>query len=121
MSQLYDAVSAAVSRGARTTDEILAECHRSDLTCRPETIELFLKLSRVLSGQTGPWSSAKGSKEERILAALAAAFSGRQTYLPVNRLANHLEGEAVTAEEIASACHSSGLYRMQGSMILRSV
>jgi hypothetical protein len=121
MSKLYDAIHTAILRGARTTDEIVSECRRSGLGCRPETIELFLKLSRETSITNGVWAQIKASKEDRILAALADAFAGGQTYLPVNRLAKLLPGEAVTIEEIATACRASGLYRLQGSLILRAI
>jgi hypothetical protein len=121
MSKLYDAVNAATSCGAGTTNEIVAECRQLGLPYRPETIELFLKLSSEASWQNRASSRGKGSKQERILVALAAAFARGQAYLPVNRLAIHLGGEAVTMQEITEACRSSGLYRIRGSMILRSI
>lgn len=120
MSKLYDAVHAVLSRGLRSTEEIVTECRRAGQTCRPETIELFLHLSRETVERQGAWCRKGGSKRERIAAGLQKAFAGGQTYLPLDRLSRFLDdGEPITGDDIANACRESGHYRLQGKLILR--
>lgn len=121
MSTLYDAVHAALAQGPRTTQEIITACRRPGLPYRPETIQLFLRLSRDIEQRDGVWSRRGGSKQQRTLAALQQAFAGSGTYMPVERLAEFLnKGEPVTQEDIATVCEESGLYRVQGRFILRT-
>lgn len=120
MSKLYEAVHAVLARGPRSTEEIVAECRRAGYACRPETVELFLRLSRETAEREGIWSRKLGSKTERILAGLQQAFAGGQTYLPMDRLNRFLDDEEpVTGDEIAAACQESGRFKVQGNLVLR--
>jgi hypothetical protein len=120
MSRLYQAVQAALAKGPRTTEEVVAECRRSGLAVRPETVELFLRLSRDLRGDKGTWSRRGDDKADRILAALQQAFAGGSTYVPLERVARILgAGVPVTADDIDAVCQESGQYRRQGNYILR--
>jgi hypothetical protein len=122
MSQLYDAVHGALAKGATTTEEIVAECGRSGLQCRPETVRLFLQLSRELVERDGVWSRRQGTKQQKILRAMDRAFETGQAYVNVAGLANYLNGgELVTADDIGEVCEESGTYRLQGRLILRNV
>jgi hypothetical protein len=110
-----------LTRGPRTTEEIIAECRRPGLPYRPETIQLFLRLSREIEQCNGTWSLRGGSKQQRLLAALQKVFASGATYVPLDRLAQFMdEQEAVTQEDIAVASDTSGLYRLQGRFILRT-
>lgn len=121
MSKLYDVVHGALARGPRTTEEIIAECWRPGLPYRPETIQLFLRLSREIEQRDGTWSLQGGSKQQRLLVALQKAFASGGTYVPIDRLGQFVdEQDAVTQEDIAAACTASGLYRLQGRFILRA-
>jgi len=122
MSGLYDAVHGAIAKGATTTEEIVAECGRSGLRCRQETVRLFLQLSRELVERDGVWSQRQGTKQQRILKAMDRAFETGQTYVTVDRLAKYLNGgEAVTSDDIAETCDQIGTYRLQGRVILRNI
>ena len=121
MSKLYDAVHGVLARGPRSTEEIIAECRRPGLPYRPETIQLFLRLSREIEQRDGVWSRRGGSKQQRLLVALQKAFASGGTYVPIDRLAEFLDaGDPVTQEDIATACNASGLYCLQGRFILRA-
>jgi hypothetical protein len=121
VSQLYDVVHGILARGPRTTEEIIAECRRPGLPYRPETIQLFLRLSREIEQRNGTWSLRGGSKQQRLLVALQKVFASGATYVPLDRLAQFVdEQDAVTQEDIAVACDTSGLYRLQGRFILRT-
>jgi len=120
MSKLYETVYAVLTRGPRSTEEIITECRRAGQTCRPETIGLFLQLSRETVERDGTWSRKGGSKHDRILTGLQKAFAAGQTYLPMDRLSRFLdEGEPITGNDIATACKESGQFRVQGKLILR--
>jgi hypothetical protein len=120
MSHLYDAAVSALAKGPRTTEQIVTECRASGLRCRPETIELFLRLSHEIVEKEGNWSRRRGSKQDRIVDALARAFASGQAYLPIAQLARVLnEGEVITEDDIRSACEASGGYRLKGQFILR--
>jgi len=122
MSKLYDTVHAVLSRGPRSTEEIVTDCRRAGLTVRAETIGLFLHLSHETMEREGTWGRKRGSKYERILTGLQKAFASGQTYLPVDRLSRFLDdGEPITGDDIAAACKESGQYRLQGKMILRTL
>jgi len=109
-----------LARGPRTTEEIIAECRRPGLPYRPETIQLFLRLSREIAQRNGTWSLRGSSKQQRLLVALQKVFASSATYVPIDRLAQFVdEQDAVTQEDIAAACNTSGLYRLQGRFILR--
>ena len=121
MSQLYDMVHDILVRGPRTTEEIIAECRQPGLPYRPETIQLFLRLSREIEQRNDTWSLRGGSKQQRLLVALQKVFASGATYVPRDRLAQFVdEQDAVTQEDIAAACDTSGLYRLQGRFILRA-
>jgi hypothetical protein len=121
MSKLYDMVHAALAKGPRTTDEIIAECRRPGLPCRPETIQLFLQLSREIEQRDGAWTLRESSKRQRALGALQKAFDGGKTYMPIDRLAEFLdEDNPMTQDDITAACEESGQYRVQGRFILRT-
>ena len=62
MSKFYESVMSALSRGPRSTEEIVTECKRAGLSCRPETIALFLELQArdVDRQETVPWHKQKG-------------------------------------------------------------
>src|SRR5215510_10949119 len=110
-----------IRQGVFMTEEILAECRRPGLPYRPETIQLFLRLSREIEQRNGTWSLRSGSKQQRLLVALQKVFTSGATYMPLDRLAQFVdEQDAVTQEDIAAACDTSGLYRMQGRFILRT-
>jgi hypothetical protein len=120
MSKLYETVYAILARGPRTKEEIVTECRRAGLACRPETIALFLHLSHEAVERDSAWSRRAGSKQDRILTGLQKAFASGQSYLSIDRLSRFLdEGEPITADDIAAACKDSGIYRLQGKMILR--
>ena len=120
MSKLYETVRAVLSRGPRSTDEIITDCRRAGQICRPETIGLFLQLSHETVERDGTWSRKGGSKHDRILTGLQKAFAAGQTYLPMDRLSRFLnEGELITGGDIAAACNASGQYRVQDKLILR--
>jgi hypothetical protein len=109
-----------LARGPRTTEEIIAECRRPGLPYRPETIQLFLRLSREIEQRNDTWSLRGGSKQQRLLVALQKVFASGATYVPLDRLAQFVEAQdAVTQEDIVAACDTSGLYRLQGRFILR--
>jgi len=121
MSLLYEVIHTSLAKGPKTADEIVAEGRRAGLPYRDETIRLFLRLSQEIHEQEGAWSCRIASKQGRILTALEKAFAAGGAYLPLDRLAQHLdEGEPVTQEDIAAACDESGRYRIQGRFILRS-
>ena len=121
MSKLYEAVHAVLARGPRSTEEILTDLRRAGQACRPETIGLFLHLSHEMVERDGTWSRKGDSKYDRILSGLQNAFTSGQTYLPMDRLSRFLaEGEAITGDDIVTACRESGQYRLQGKMILRT-
>jgi hypothetical protein len=108
-------------RGPTTTEEIIAGCRRPGLPYRPETIQLFLRLSREIEQRNGTWSLRGSSKQQRLLVALQKVFASSATYVPIDRLAQFVdEQDAVTQEDIAAACDTSGLYRLQGRFILRT-
>jgi hypothetical protein len=120
MSKLYDAVHTAIGRGARTTDEIVGECSRMGLPYRPETVELFLRLSHEAVERDGAWSRTGRSKQDRVVAGLQKAFASGQTYMPMDRLSRFLdEGEPVTVDDIVTACATTGAFRVKGNLILR--
>jgi hypothetical protein len=120
MSELCDAVHTAISRGARTTDEIIGECSRAGLSYRPETVALFLRLSHATIERDGAWRSSARSKVDRILAGLQKAFATGQTYIPMHRLSRYFDdGEPITADDIVAACAQTGAYRAKGKLILR--
>ena len=120
MSNLYDSVTAAIARGARTMDEIVSECSRAGLPYRPQTVKLFLRLSKEAVECEGAWHRTRRSKQDRVVAGLQKAFAAGQTYLPMDRLSRFLdEGEPVTADDIAAACALTGAYRVKGTLILR--
>src|SRR5438128_890657 len=122
MSKLYKKVHAVLGRGPRSMEEIITECRRAGLACRPETIGLFLHLSHETIEGDGTWSRKGGSKCDRILTGLQKAFASGQTYLPMDRLSRFLdEGEPITADDIAAVCKDSDQYRLQGKMILRTL
>ena len=121
MSKLYETVSGVLARGSRSTEEVVTECARAGLQCRPETVSLFLQLSREIAQRDGLWCRTGGSKQERILIGLRKAFGTGQAYLPIDRLSQFFdEEEAISADDIAIACEESGEYRLQGKTILRS-
>jgi len=110
-----------LARGPRTTEEIIAECRRPGLLYQPETIQLFLRLSREIEQRNGTWSLRGGSKQQRLLVALQKVFASGATYMPIDRLAQFVDAQdAVTQEDIVAACDTSGLYRLQGRFILRA-
>lgn len=120
MSKLYETVHVVLARGPRATEEIMTECRRVGLTCRPETIGLFLHLSHETVERDGAWSGKGGSKHGRILTGLQKAFAAGQTYLPMDRLSRFLDdGEPITIDDIDAACKESGQFRLQGKIILR--
>jgi|SRR5947209_2443027 len=120
MSKLYDAVHAAMARGAQTTEEIVGECTRGGLRLRPETVELFLRLSHETAERGGAGSRSGRSKQDRVVVGLQKAFASGQTYMPMDRLSRFLDdGEAVTADDIVAACAATGAFRVKGKLILR--
>lgn len=122
MSDLYAAVQGAIAKGATTTEEIVAECLRNGLRCRPETVRLFLELSSELVRRDGVWSCREAMKQKRILGAMDRAFESGQMYVAVDRLANYLNGgEVVTTDDIGKVCEESETYRLQGRLILRKI
>ena len=122
MSKLYETVCAVLARGPRTKEEIVTECRRAGLACRPETITLFLHLSRQLAETDGAWRRRANSKPDRILTVLQKAFASGQTYISIDRLSQFIdETEPLTADDIAAACKDSGLYRLEGKLILRTL
>ncbi|SRR5579872_3324411 len=120
MSQLFKAVHAALAKGPRTTEDVVAECRRSALGVHPQTVELFLRLSRDFCQHEGVWSQRGEGKSDRILGALQQAFATGGAYVPVERLARFLgNGDPVTVEDIDAACRDSGQFRRQGQFVLR--
>lgn len=123
MNNLYDTVHAVLAKGARSTEEIVAECRRPGLNCRPETIELFLKLSKEIDRRDGLWASRTRSSNDQIISALQQAFSGGQTYLPIDRIGKYLDSsvsESLTTDDITAACEASGQFRVKGKFIVRA-
>jgi hypothetical protein len=91
------------------------------LPYRPETIQLFLRLSREVEQRDGSWSLRGGPKQQRLLVALQKAFASGGTYVSIDRLAQFVdEQDGVTQEDLAAICDASGLYRLQGRFILRA-
>jgi hypothetical protein len=121
MSRLYEAVAAALAKGPRATEEVVAECRRSGLAVRPQTVEIFLRLSRDFHQHDAMWSRTGQGKSERIVAALQQAFAATGAYVPIQRLAPFLgERDPVTVEDIDLACQQSGQFRRQGKFIVRA-
>ena len=123
MSKLYDTVHAVLAKGSRTTEEVVVECRRPGLSCRPETIELFLELSKEIDLRDGLWASRTRSSHQQIIDALQGAFSGGQTYLPIDRIGKFLDNavsESLTTEDIIAACEESGQFRVRGKFIVRT-
>ena len=121
MSGLNQAVRDALARGERSLEEVVVECRRRGLNCRPETVEAFLRLAKGVEEQNSLWRLRDRSPRQRVLAALDRLFAGAGTYAPVERLAQHLgRDEPVTLEDIAAACAESGRYRLVGKLIVRS-
>jgi hypothetical protein len=121
VTKFYDVVHGALGKGPRTTDEIIAECRRPGVSCRAETIQLFLRLSREIEYCDGLWYRRSSSKQQRIQGALQKAFASGGTYIPLDRLTEFLdEQEPVTQEDIAIVCEESGQYSVQGRFILRT-
>lgn len=122
MSMLYDTVRQVLWRGQRSTEEVVAECRRAGLTCRPETVELFLELSKQIKRCERQWASNSASSHDQILGALQQAFAGGQAYVPIDRLGKYLDAsvsEALTEDDIAAACKESGQFRLRGKFIIR--
>jgi hypothetical protein len=122
MSKLYDTVHDVLAKGPRSTEEIVAECRRPGLNCRPETIELFLELSKDIDRRDGQWASRSRSSHDQIIGALQQAFSGGQTYLPIDRIGRYLDAsvsESLTKDDIAAACEATGTFRLRGGFIMR--
>lgn len=121
MTKLYDMIHGALGKGPMTADEIIAECRRPGVSCRAETIQVFLRLSREIEYRDGLWYRRSSSKQQRIQGALQKAFAGGGTYIPLDRLAEFLDDqEPLTQEDITIVCEESGQYSMQGRFILRT-
>jgi hypothetical protein len=121
MSKLYEVVHGILAKGPRTTEELIAECRRPGLPYRPDTVRLFLQLSREIEQRDGLWSHRGKTKQARIVGALQEAFASGATYLPTEKLSEFLDkDENVTPIDIAAVCEESGQYRMQGRFILRT-
>ncbi len=123
MSKLYDTVHDVLAKGPRSTEEIVAECRRPGLNCRPETIELFLELSKEIELRDGRWVSRSRSSNQQIIGALQQAFSGGQTYLPIDRVGKYLDAEvseSLTKYDIEAACEEGGQFRIRGNFIVRN-
>ncbi len=120
MSELYTSVHAALARGAKTTDEIVAECRRPGLNCRPETIELFLELSKEIEQRDGKWQLKSKSRSAEIEESIDRAFASGKTYVPIDQLGQYLyEDQNVSKDDIDRTCEETGKYQIRGKFIVR--
>ena len=120
MKTLYDTVHAIFSKGPKSTEEIIAECRRAGLSLRAETVELFLHLSNEMVLQEGVWRLKCGSTADEIARSLERVFSSGQTYVAIDQLSKHLDGEmTITRDDIEEVCEDSGLYQVRGKFIVR--
>jgi hypothetical protein len=120
MSRVNAVVKVVLAGGERSLEEILAECRQRGLTCRAETVEVFLRLAREVEERDQRWRLRGRSAGQRIVAALDKVFASAGAYVSVERLAQHLDQDThVTLEDIAAACEESGRYRLVGKLIVR--
>jgi hypothetical protein len=122
MSQLYETIRAILARGPRAADEIVAECRRAGLTCRGDTIAVYLRLSHECVERNGIWRLGGKPGVERIASAVQRAFASGQTYVAMDRLSEFFDdAQPVTADDIGAACEELGGFRVQGRIIVRCV
>ncbi|TWT64407.1 hypothetical protein [Rubinisphaera italica] len=120
MSKLYDAVHGVLAKGPRTTEQIVAECRRPGLPFRPETIELFLELSKEIEQRDGNWQLPGQHRADAISEAIDKAFADGKTYVPIDQIGKHLdEDQAVTDDDIGEVCEERGKYQIKGKFIVR--
>jgi len=120
MSKLYDAVHAALAKGPRSTDEVVAECRRPGLPFRAETIELFLELSSEIVSDGGVWSLKGRGRSDAIATSIDKAFADGKTYVPIDQLGKYLDDDqTVTKEDIEKLCEDRGTYQIRGNFIIR--
>jgi hypothetical protein len=120
MSELYTSVHAALARGAKTTEEIVAECRRPGLNCRPETIVLFLELSKEIEQRDGKWLLKSKSRSTEIEESIERAFASGKTYIPIDQLGQYLnEDQNVSKDDIDRTCEETGKYQIHGKFIVR--
>jgi hypothetical protein len=120
MSRLNAVVEDVLAGGERSLEEVVAECRQRGLTCRAETVEVFLRLAREVEERNQRWGLRGRSARQRLVAALDKVFAGAGAYVSVERLAQHLDQDTpVALEDIAAACAEGGRYRLVGKLIVR--
>lgn len=120
MSELYTAVHGALARGAKTTEEVIADCRRPGISLRPETIELFLELSKEIEQRDGKWQLKSKSRSAEIEESIERAFASGKTYIPIDQLGQYLyEDQNVSKDDIDRTCEETGKYQIRGKFIVR--
>lgn len=120
MSKLFDAVHGVLAKGPRTTEQVVAECRRPGLPFRPETIELFLVLSKEIEQRDGQWLLPSQHRADAIAESINKAFADGKTYVPVNQIGKYLDDDqAVTDDDIKEVCEERGQYQVRGKFIIR--